>query len=158
MIRKSGFIASALAAAVMMVAPTGSAVAFPAMPQIVQKHVSSSDVTPVQNRSIDAMREARRNQWRMHRGHGYYGRYRGSRHYRPGWRRHNGWWFPPAAFALGLALGAAPRYAEPPRRYRDLPRAHYRWCDRNYRTYRASDNTFIPRRGVRAECRSPYWP
>lgn len=158
MVRKSGLVASVIATMVMMVAPTGSAVALPAMSQSAQKHVSSSDVTPVQNRSIDAMREARRNQWRMHRGHGYYGRYRGSRHYRPGWRRHNGWWFPPAAFALGLALGAAPRYAEPPRHYRGLPRAHYRWCDRNYRTYRASDNTFIPRRGVRAECRSPYWP
>lgn len=158
MTRKTGLIASALAAVVMTFAPLGPANAIPAIAPGVHDRVVSSDITPVQNLSIDAMREARRNQWRLHHGHPYYGRYRGSRHYRPGWRRYNGWWFPPAAFALGLALGAGPRYVEPPRRYYDLPRAHYRWCDQRYRTYRFSDNTYIPRRGVRAECRSPYWP
>ncbi len=158
MIRRSGLFATALAAAVMIVAPLTTASAVPVMAHAMQVQPAPSGVIKVQNRSIDAMREARRNQWRMNRGHGYYGRYRGSRHHRPGWRQYNGWWFPPAAFALGLALGGGPRYAEPPRRYLDLPRAHYRWCDRRYRSYRASDNTFIPRRGVRAECRSPYWP
>jgi hypothetical protein len=30
------------------------------------------------------------------------------------------------------------------------------WCLSNYRTYRASDNTYVPRAGVRAQCNSPY--
>ncbi len=139
MTRITGFITSALAAAVMTFTPLAPASAITMVPPSIQKQVVTSDVTTVQHR-------------RFYRGH------RGSRHHRPGWRRHNGWWYPPAAFALGLALGAGPRYVDPPRRYRGLPRAHYRWCDRNYRSYRAYDNSFIPRRGVRAECRSPYWP
>lgn len=34
--------------------------------------------------------------------------------------------------------------------------AHVQWCYDRYRTYRASDNTYVPRVGVRAYCNSPY--
>jgi hypothetical protein len=34
--------------------------------------------------------------------------------------------------------------------------SHTQWCANRYRTYRASDNTYVPRVGVRAQCRSPY--
>lgn len=92
--------------------------------------------------------------YRNHRdGDGYYRGYRGRRDPRPGWRYHEGWWFPPAAFALGAIIGGA--FMSNPN---NLPREHYRWCDLHYQTYRFSDNTYIPRVGERAVCRSPYWP
>ncbi|WP_342021920.1 BA14K family protein [Nitratireductor soli] len=34
--------------------------------------------------------------------------------------------------------------------------AHRAWCHQNYRSYRASDNSFQPYRGGRQRCRSPY--
>ncbi|WP_313606131.1 BA14K family protein [Rhizobium sp.] len=34
--------------------------------------------------------------------------------------------------------------------------SHAQWCSNRYRTYRASDNTHVPRAGVRAYCNSPY--
>jgi len=34
--------------------------------------------------------------------------------------------------------------------------AHVQWCYDNYRTYRAYDNTYVPRVGQRAYCNSPY--
>jgi hypothetical protein len=34
--------------------------------------------------------------------------------------------------------------------------AHVQWCYDRYRTYRASDNTYVPRVGYRAYCNSPY--
>ena len=35
-------------------------------------------------------------------------------------------------------------------------RAHYRYCNRRYRSYRVSDNSFQPYHGPRKACRSPY--
>jgi len=79
------------------------------------------------------------------------------------WRRHyRDNYLGLGGFGLGLGLGLAPRYYDdyyyaPPRRhYRGLSRAHVEWCYAHYRTYRASDNTYVPRRGVRAYCRSPF--
>ncbi|WP_320202892.1 BA14K family protein [Agrobacterium rosae] len=34
--------------------------------------------------------------------------------------------------------------------------SHAEWCADRYRTYRAYDNTYVPRAGVRAQCNSPY--
>ncbi len=34
--------------------------------------------------------------------------------------------------------------------------SHEQWCANRYRTYRVSDNTYVPRVGVRAYCNSPY--
>lgn len=83
------------------------------------------------------------NEWRGHRG------YRGPRH---GYRRHsNGWWYPLAAFGAGAALGGA--LNQPSHR---LNSNHVRWCTQRYQTYRASDNSYVPRAGVRARCVSPY--
>ena len=84
--------------------------------------------------------------WRGHRGY---------RHHRHGYRRHGGYWFPPAAFATGVIIGGA--LAGPSVRYR--PRGgnrHIRWCYNHYKSYRASDNTFQPYNGPRRACRSPF--
>lgn len=97
---------------------------------------------------------------RLYRGH------RGSRHYRHGYRRHNGWWYPAGAFVAGAIIGSAisgpryyegPRYYDPPRRYyRGGMSAHVRWCYNRYRSYREWDNTYQPYHGPRRECYSPY--
>ncbi|PHP66230.1 hypothetical protein CSC94_14950 [Zhengella mangrovi] len=146
--KKTGFMASALAAAAMTFAPMATAVAVPMTPQTVQTQVGTSDVIKVQRRH-------HRRGFHRRGGRGFYNGHRGSRRHHRGWRRHNGWWFPPAAFALGLALGADRSY-DPPRRRGRHSRAHYRWCDHKYRSYRAWDNTYQPYNGPRRQCWSPY--
>ena len=86
------------------------------------------------------------------RGNGaYYHGHRGYRERRPGYREHNGFWFPAAAFIAGsLITGAITA---------DRNRggnAHVEWCYDRYRSYRASDNTFQPYNGPRQQCNSPY--
>lgn len=88
------------------------------------------------------------------KGHPYYNGHRGSPYRRPGYRQYNGWWFPLAAFTFGAIVGQGLTQAPP----RGLSKAHYDWCYRKYRSYRASDNTFQPYHGPRKQCRSPYWP
>jgi hypothetical protein len=97
-------------------------------------------------------------------GRHYYNGHRGYRKYRQGYRRYNGWWFPPAAFGFGIGVApgpryvAPPRYAAPPRYGRGYSPAHYQWCDQRYRSYRAVDNSFQPYHGPRRACVSPYGP
>lgn len=104
--------------------------------------------------------------------------YRGVRQPRPGYRRgDDGWWYPLAAFAAGAIIGGAigagnnddsppppppdDHRLPPPQQARDVRAGifspeHYAWCAKRYRTYRAGDNTYVPRAGVRAQCQSPY--
>ena len=101
-----------------------------------------SAVTDVQYRD--------RRDWRRDR-YGWYRGHRGYRERRPGYRYYNGFWFPLAAFGAGAIIGgavAADRGGYTSR--------HYAWCESRYRTYRASDNTYIASAGVRRICRSPY--
>ena len=131
--------AVALAAAVSSVAPAS------ALPLTVPSAAveASGDVTNVQY--------GRRGYW-VQGGYGYYNGHRGYRYARPGWRSHNGWWFPPAAFALGVIIGQGVQPG-----YRQLPNRHYRWCASTYNSYRRSDNTYRHNYGGRRTCRSPYW-
>lgn len=86
--------------------------------------------------------------------------YHGYRDRRPGYRRHSdGWWYPLAAFGAGAVIGGA--IASQPAPVYTAPaysggNAHIQWCANRYRTYRVSDNTYIPSAGVRAYCNSPY--
>ncbi|MEB2846954.1 BA14K family protein [Rhizobiales bacterium RZME27] len=84
---------------------------------------------------------------------GYYNGHRGYRERRSGYRYHNGYWFPLAAFATGAIIGGAINQGSP---RVSSSSAHVRWCEQRYRSYRASDNTYVPRAGVRAVCNSPY--
>ena len=94
-------------------------------------------------------------QYRRHRDRGWYHGHRGYRNHRPGYRRHSdGWWYPLAAFGAGAIIGGAVNSR--PAQAGVNPR-HFDWCSSRYRTYRASDNTYVPRAGVRAQCRSPYY-
>jgi hypothetical protein len=92
-------------------------------------------------------RRGDRHYWRGHRGY---------RDYRPGYRRHGDFWFPPAAFIAGAIIGGAIANQEPPVQYRPRGGAHAEWCFNRYRSYRASDNTFQPYNGPRRQCVSPY--
>ncbi|MDR6951652.1 hypothetical protein J2X65_001001 [Ancylobacter sp. 3268] len=83
----------------------------------------------------------------------YYNGYRGYNYYRPGYRQYNGWWFPAGAFAAGALIGGAIA-AQPS--YSGGGNAHVQWCASQYRSYRASDNTFQPYNGPRQQCVSPY--
>ncbi|WP_269929421.1 BA14K family protein [Aminobacter sp. HY435] len=96
----------------------------------------------------------------MRRGDDYYlNGHRGYRDYRPGYRRHNDFWFPAGAFIAGAIIGGAlnqPRYVAPRYAQPAYGNAHVQWCYDRYRSYRASDNTFQPYNGPRRQCYSPY--
>ena len=83
----------------------------------------------------------------------YYNGHRGYNYYRPGYRQYNGWWFPAGAFAAGALIGGAIA-AQPS--YGGGGGGHVQWCASQYRSYRASDNTFQPYNGPRQQCVSPY--
>jgi hypothetical protein len=72
--------------------------------------------------------------------------YRGYRYHRPGYRRYDGFWYPPAAFSIGVVVRPGIRRGN----------AHVRWCRNHYVSYQASDNTFQPYEGSRRQCVSPY--
>ena len=91
-----------------------------------------------------------------HGGHRYYRGHRGYRDYRPGYRQHNGYWFPLGAFAAGAVIGGALAQPAPPRRAGINPR-HYSWCSARYRSYDSYSNTFQPYHGPRQACLSPYY-
>ncbi|PWW01587.1 BA14K-like protein [Hoeflea marina] len=123
--------------------------------------VSAAQVMPqkplqlTENAQVIQVRDGRRGFYR-HRNHGYYNGHRGYRDRRAGYRRYNGYWFPPAAFALGAIIGGTinnnsnvrPGYLSP---------QHIRYCENRYRSYRQYDNTFQPYNGPRQACRSPYY-
>ncbi|MHB2266236.1 BA14K family protein [Aliihoeflea sp. PC F10.4] len=104
-------------------------------------------------------RDARRGFYRD-RGYSYYNGHRGYRDRRAGYRQHNGYWFPAAAFIAGAIVGGAVSQPAPPQRVIVRPgrlsQAHVDWCYGQYRSYRASDNTFQPYNGPRRACSSPY--
>jgi hypothetical protein len=145
-------------AAGLSMAVSGTVAAGAAPIHIPKIEAPATNVTPVNHRG-------------MYRSgaHIYLNGHRGYRHQRHGYRHHDGWWFPPAAFALGAIIGGAiaapPPYYGPPFPgpiyrgpvYRGSHgSAHVSWCYNRYRSYRAWDNTFQPYRGPRRLCRSPY--
>jgi hypothetical protein len=86
----------------------------------------------------------------------YYNGHRGYRYHRHGYRRHNGYWFPLAAFATGALIAGSIAAAPPPAVVYASPNPHIDWCRAHYRSYNPHDNTFQPYHGPRQYCRSPY--
>ena len=90
---------------------------------------------------------------------GYYNGYQGSRYYHRGWRNHNGFFYPGAAFLGGVVVGSLldrgydDGYAV---RRSSYGNSHVRYCYDRYRSYRAYDNSFQPYNGPRQQCYSPY--
>lgn len=129
--------ATVLSLAAALVAMPQQSHAMPAVPLAVE--TPASLLTPVHG-SIH---------WR--KGHPYWNGHRGYRHRRPGYRHYGGYWFPHHAFSFGIII--TPRPYEPTYQ---LTRAHYRWCEGRYRSYRRWDNSFQPYHGPRKPCVSPY--
>ena len=131
--------------------PAQAAMPLPAVPQVS----SDAGVTDVQYRRYDERNRFERNRYerrhnmRANRS-GYYNGHRGYRERRPGYRQHNGMWFPLAAFGAGALIGGAVAADRGPRAGN-----HVAWCESRYRTYRASDNTYVASAGVRRACVSP---
>jgi hypothetical protein len=121
-------ISTSLCAAVALSFALGSAAPAMAAPVLAPTApAASSDVVQIQSR-------------------------RGYRDRRPGYRQHNGWWFPPAAFIAGAIIGGGIANQQPQR----LSRQHVRWCQERWRSYRVSDNSYQPLNGPRRACVSPY--
>ncbi|WP_390919623.1 MULTISPECIES: BA14K family protein [Neorhizobium] len=113
---------------------------------VMMPKVKSPEASAVEQVQFRRDRRDRRGWYHGHRGH---------REYRRGYRRHSdGFWYPLAAFGAGAIIGGAIAN-QPTRAYAGSSR-HVQWCTERYRTYRASDNTYVPRVGVRAQCNSPY--
>lgn len=155
-------------------ATSAPAIAAPALARSVDMGTTNANVVDVQYRGDrrwdrrsdrrfdrrDHRRDARRGFYRD-RGNAFYNGHRGYRDRRAGYRLHNGYWFPAAAFIAGAIVGGAvSQPAPPPRRVVVQPgrmsQAHVDWCYSQYRSYRASDNTFQPYNGPRRACSSPY--
>jgi len=115
-----------------------------------------------QQDTIQVQRGGPRRGFERRGGRYYYNGHRGYRERRAGYRQHEGWWFPPAAFIAGAIIGGAIANQPPPVRVvprgRAMPRqhAHIEWCYARYRSYRDWDNTFQPYNGPRRQCVSPY--
>ena len=127
--------------AVMTLTSLGTAAAMP-LPSVSAPQIGH--VEEVQYRND---RRIRRHHYRHHRHDRHYGR-----HYR---RHHRG--SHAGAVIGGLAAGAiiGGAIASSPRRSY-AGGSHEQWCASRYRTYRAYDNTYVPRAGYRAQCNSPY--
>lgn len=147
---------STLCAAVALSFAASSAIPVAAAPLFVPKAQSAVDnVIDVQMRDQNRFdrRQPRRDGRFERRGNiGYYNGHRGYHERRPGYRYHNGYWFPAAAFIAGAIISGAIANDRPAR----SGSAHVEWCYDRYRSYREWDNTFQPYNGPRQQCRSPY--
>ncbi len=154
---KTAFKTTAVAALASILAISGMV---PAQAQVIRPVApvaATTDATAVQyrdryerrfDRRIDRYERAR--YWNGHRGY---------RDRRAGYRYHNGYWYPLAAFAAGAIIGGAiaqPRPAPVAPRAGLNPR-HYSWCEARYRSYDSYSNTFQPYNGPRQQCLSPYY-
>ncbi|MBW3097110.1 BA14K family protein [Pseudohoeflea coraliihabitans] len=143
------FFTSSCAAAAITLSMMAPVAAGPVMPQ---KPITAES----SNAQMNGVTEVRhRRSFHRHGKRGWYRGHRGYRQRHAGYRYHNGFWFPPAAFALGAIIGSQtysggvrPGYRNP---------SHVSWCYDRYRSYRRSDNTFQPYHGPRRQCRSPYY-
>jgi len=120
------------------------------VPRYLPRH--GRDVSPRDR--WDGPRVRDRDRWDSRPSRDRYGWYNGHRGYsdrRPGYRYHNGYWFPLAAFAAGAIIGGAVQQGQP-----SYGNSHTSWCANRWRSYRAYDNTYQPYNGPRAQCVSPY--
>ncbi|MHC1548659.1 BA14K family protein [Phyllobacterium sp. K27] len=156
MMKKLTSILTAMAMSVgMLSAGAAPAAAAPIAPVAIETGTSNLQTVRDHRRHWRGGHRARGDRhWRGHRGwrgDRYYRGHRGWRHHRPGYRYHNGAWFPLAAFGTGVIIGSTVNRPV----YRGV-RSHTQWCYNRYRSYRASDNTFQPYNGPRRQCYSPY--
>jgi len=144
-------LCAALLAASVSIGAMLPATAMP-VDRLHARPLQSSDVIPIGDKWHRKPRGDRpgRDGFHMHHDQGWYNGHKGYRHERPGYRYHNGWWFPAGAFIAGAIIGGAVTGGEP------AGSAHIRWCHARYRSYRSWDNSWQPYSGPRRQCVSPY--
>lgn len=141
-------LASSLSALLALSFVAATAAPINAAPQISPNMPTvSTGVEQVQ------FRRMKRNSFERRGGMAYYNGQRGYRERRPGYRRHNGFWFPAGAFIAGAIVGGV--LNDQPR-MRSSGSAHVRYCENRWRSYRAYDNSYQPSSGPRRACISPY--
>jgi hypothetical protein len=148
----SGLVSATLAASFSM----ATALPLGAAPAYAPSNSAESSVQTVQYDPWRMGRHGERRHYRDYRrdrsyddGGGdvmYYNGHRGYREYHRGYREQNGFWFPAAAFLAGALITGA--INEAPR----SDNSRVEWCYDHYRSYRAYDNTYQPRRGPRRQC------
>lgn len=116
--------------------------------RVIRRDFSRGDVRDVRR----VVRRDVRRDFERRGNYAWYKGHRGYRYYRPGYREHNGFWFPAAAFVAGAIISGA--IANQPRAA--YGSSHVQWCYDRYRSYRAYDNSFQPYNGPRQQCYSPY--
>jgi len=163
---KTALKTTAIAALASILAITGMV---PAQAQVIRPVApiaATTDATAVQYRDRYERRFDRRIERRIDRRIDRYERarywngHRGYSERRAGYRYHNGYWYPLAAFAAGAIIGGAiaqPRPAPVAPRAAGLNPRHYSWCEARYRSYDSYSNTFQPYNGPRQQCLSPYY-
>lgn len=105
-----------------------------------------------ESRDRDRDRGESRDRYNNRDRYGWYNGHRGYSERRSGYRYHNGYWFPLAAFGAGALIGGAMQQAQPSY----SGNSHTSWCANRWRSYRAYDNTYQPNSGPRRQCVSPY--
>lgn len=135
--------------------PAGAAPVFAPKPLTVSSNVTEVQYRPQHRWDRDNRydRNDRRDRFERRGHNAYYNGRRGYRSARPGYRQHNGFWFPPAAFIAGAIIVGAMNAYPPAAR---MSAQHVRWCNNRWRSYRASDNSYQPYNGPRQRCMSPY--
>ena len=139
----SGTLAMSLMAGAL--APAAAAPPRAPISQLGQSDVIQIHAT--RNRQQTRRAQRRQDRFEQRNGRYYYNGHRGYKQRRAGYREYNGFWFPAAAFAVGIIIGGSQN---------NHNNAHVSWCYDRYRSYRASDDTFQPYHGPRRLCRSPY--
>jgi len=132
----------------------GAAAPVAAAPYTFQPSVTVDNglVTNVDHRNYRKHFKHRKHRFHKRNGHFYLNGHRGYRDRRHGYREYNGYWFPAAAFALGILMLPEVQQGRTIR----LTRSHYAWCESRYRSYRRWDNSWQPYNGPRKPCASPY--
>ncbi len=149
----TGAIALALTAGAGAPALAGPMVGSPA-------YQSGTAVEQVQYNGSPRRSGDRRDRFERRGNSAYFNNHRGFRERRSGYRQHNGFWFPPAAFIAGAIIGGAlnndgPRYQQRRSIYR-LSAEHVDWCSNRWRSYHAPSNSYQPSKGPRRACVSPF--
>lgn len=161
---------STICAALALTFAAGSAIPVTAAPAFVpQAAVASDNVVQVQTRMqerrfdrrqdrrgdrFDRRQDRREARFERRNGNPYYNGRRGYRERRPGYREHNGFWFPAGAFIAGAIISGAINNSQPA--VRGGGSDHVSWCYDRYRSYRTSDNSYLSNSGDRRQCNSPY--
>jgi hypothetical protein len=152
------FLSNICAAGIAASFAVGTVVPVSAAPVFVPNvPATASDIQEVRHGGPHQWKGTQRGRVVKSGDHAYYNKHRGYNHRRSGYRYHDGFWFPPAAFIAGAIIGGAVA-SQPRTAVVQVGSAHVQWCYNRWKSYREYDNSYQPYHGPRQVCQSPYWP